>query len=270
MLACRALACAALTLAIWLPATAAGPNDAQKMFSVCLDDDNPPFSAPEGKGAAGGGGGINVELAQALAQHLGRTLRIAWVSEPNRGGFGKALRQSIDSGKCEAFVGVPSSRELSDTLREHDLVTSRPYLTAGYVFASRAGSAPASAQDARRARRIGVTSATPADLYLYAKGFNRVPYANTAAVLQALAHGEVDLGMVWTPAAASLSAEGRTDWVLSPEPSDDASLRTPLAIALRRSDASLLGAVNEALGALISDGTVARIATEHRLFALQP
>lgn len=254
------------TLASWVCAATVAAADSAAL-SVCVEQDNPPFSSQDGNGGAQG---IDIDVAQALAQRLQRSLRIVWVTEPERGGFGKALRQSIDAGKCDAFMGVPASRDSNELLREHALAVSVPYLIVGYVYASRTGSVPATPQDARRAKRIGVTSATPGDLYLHAHNLNRVPYPSTAAVLQALAAGEADLGLVWTPAVASAAQTSHGNWVLSREPADDPALRTPLAVAVRAADSSLRRDIDTALRTMHEESAIARIAADRGLFHLQP
>ncbi|MBC7860757.1 MAG: transporter substrate-binding domain-containing protein [Burkholderiaceae bacterium] len=132
----------------WLMASAAAQDGAGRGLSACLIEDNPPFSRLAAEPA-----GIDVEAAQLIAQKLGRTLRIVWVQVPARGGFGKALKESIQSGKCDVFAGIPAGTEMAGELRQRQLAGTRPYLGVGYLLVSAPGSRPAGMADARRARR---------------------------------------------------------------------------------------------------------------------
>lgn len=227
----------------------------------CLHDDNAPFSS-----SASGAKGIDVEVAHMIAQKLGRELRIVWVQVPGRGGFGKALKESIQSGKCDFFAGIPSGKEMAAELKERKLVSTVPYLTVGYMLISPSGSKPATLSDAKRARRIGVATATPGDLFLHKENLNRIPYGNNRDLLAALRHGELDMALVWTPAiAADQMSQPGTALVSAVEQPNDPGLRTGLAIATRASDAALMREIDSALKQLQAERSVASLAERYGL-----
>lgn len=233
------------------PAEPGGP------LTVCLAEANTPFSAsslPDG--------GIDAELARAIAGQLGREVRLQWVTIPNRGGLGKALAQNLGGGTCALFAGIPESGGPNEDLAEKRLAASNPYLETGYVLVG-ARTAVRRLDDARQLGRIGVVTATPADLYLFQQHLHRVPYGNNGALLAALADGSVDAAALWQPALAEARRLGKAPTI------DGLSLpdagRTRFVFALRRSDSALLADVNAAVSSLRSDGRLDAILRAHGL-----
>ena len=172
---------AACALASAALASLAATSDKPMAFTACMDNDDPPFSA-----ASSPDRGVDVEIAQAIAARMGRPLRLVWVQVSVRGGLGKALKQTIEAGQCDAYFSIPSGVDMALELSERRLVATRPYLTVGYLFVSAPGSKPVTAADVRSARRVGAVTATPADLHLHEQQFNRRPYANNPALIAAL------------------------------------------------------------------------------------
>jgi len=231
--------------------------DAPAYLSVCVDDDNPPFSSearPER--------GIDVEVAQAIAGQLGRPLKLVWATVPNRGGIGKALRQSLSAGKCDAYLGIPQDPDLAKDLAERKLATSPPYLVLGYVLVAAPGKSAPTAAALRGARRVGAVTATPADLYLYRKQFGRVPYPGSAALIEALKAGEVDLALVWSSA---LTGDAGKSVVAATEAVDDADLYTGMTVATRSADTALANELAKAIDALRSNGRIDTIMQRYGL-----
>ena len=184
--------------------------------------------------------------------------------------FGKALRQSIQASKCDFFLGIPDGHEMAAELVDHQLVVTRPYLIVGYILASPPGTKPATLADAMRAKRIGALTATPADLFLHKRQFNRVPYGNNRELLVALRDREIDLALVWSPAIAvqDMAGAGNQFGIGSEQPDDD-SLRSGLAIATRKTDVELMRQIDSAIEGLKVDGAFAKISEKYGLPYLQ-
>ena len=236
------LAVALLAAAAATPAAETGDPAPLRM---CVDADDPPFST-----AATPERGIDVEVAQALAQQLGRPLRLVWVEVPNRGGLGKALRQTLVAGQCDAYLGIPQG---ADVARE---------LALGYVLVAPPGSVPPTLATLRRARKVGAVTATPADLYLHRKQLPRAPYAGNAALMAALKAREMDLALVWSPA---LAGEAGAGVVRGTDALDDADLYTGLTVATRGGDAELSKDLAAAVDTLRAEGRFDAIAQRHHL-----
>ncbi len=248
-LAGLALACAAAT-------AAAAP------LAVCVDADDAPFSS-----AATPERGIDVGVAQALAERLERPLKLVWVTVPNRGGLGKALRQTLAAGECDAYLGLPLAPDMVRELAERQLVATGAYLGLGYLWVAAPGQPGPSAATLRAARKIGAVTATPADLYLHRMKLPRAPYGSGAALVAALRAGEVDLALLWSSALADAATR---DLVRADAPPDDAELRTGLAVALRRADAELARQLSAAVDALRAEGRFDAIAARHGLPRVAP
>lgn len=243
-------------------ATADAGTGAPASLKVCVDADDPPFSSAETPER-----GIDVEVAQALAQQLGRPLGLVWVEVPHRGGLGKALRQTLVAGQCDAYLGIPQGPDMARELAERKLVASAPYLMLGYVIVAAPGHAPPTLAALRRARKIGAVTATPADLYLHRKQLPRAPYAGSAALLAALKAGEVDLALIWSPA---LAGEAGAGVVRGTDALDDADLYTGLTVAARGGDAELSKDLAAAVDALRAEGRFDAIAQRHHLPRMAP
>jgi len=263
----RALGLVGLILASLAAAGSAAASDRPPgALTACVVGDNPPFSSASAEGR-----GIDVDVAQLIAQQLGRELHLQWVRVPARGGIGRALKESIQSGTCDVFLGIPDAQEMATELRERHLASTRAYLAVGYLLVSPPGSKPATIREARRVKRLGASTATPADLFLYKEHFNRVPYGNNRDLLVALCNGEIDMALAWSPGIATLRADGSgAQVVIASEQPDDRSLRTGLAIATRLADSEMTRQIDLAIQRLQADGSFANLADRHGLPYMAP
>ena len=187
-----------------------------RTLTVCADPNNLPFSNRRGEG-------LENKLAELVAEDLGAELRTVWWSQ--RRGW---RRNTLGEGRCDAWMGVPSSLEA--------LATTRPYYRSTYVFVARAGSGldGLTLDDPRlRELRIGVQLAgddganpPPADalarrgLIGQVRGFmlqgdNRRADP-TADIVRAVARGEVDVALVWGPLAGWHATRSRVPLRLEP------------------------------------------------------
>ncbi|HJT16136.1 MAG TPA: substrate-binding domain-containing protein [Thermoanaerobaculia bacterium] len=98
---------------MFLIASAAAAAD----LRVCADPNNLPFSNRVQQG-------FENALAQLVAHDLGRTVKYYWW--PQRRGF---VRNTLNAGKCDVVMGVPSNYELT--------LTTQPYYRSTYVFITR-------------------------------------------------------------------------------------------------------------------------------------
>src|SRR6185436_16076187 len=172
-----------------------------RTLRVCADPNNLPFSNRKLEG-------FENRLAELVAGEMGAAVAYTWW--PQRRGF---VRNTLNTGDCDVVMGVPTSYELA--------LTTRPYYRSTYVFVS------------RRDRRLGVSSFDDPLLRRLRIGVQLVgdDYANappshalaargvvgnvhgysvygdysqespTAAIVDAVGRGEVDLAVVWGPLA---------------------------------------------------------------------
>jgi mxaJ protein len=187
----------------------------ERLLRVCADPNNLPFSNAAQEG-------FENKIAALLARTLGARLEYVWW--PQRRGF---VRNTLRAGLCDVIVGVPSSFELA--------ATTRPYYRSSYVFVTRRGTpSPTSFDDPLLKRAsvgvhlIGDDGAnTPPVHALSARGIisnvrgfsiygdYRTPNP-PAALVDAVAHGDVDIAIAWGPLAGYFTHVGHLDLVLTP------------------------------------------------------
>jgi polar amino acid transport system substrate-binding protein len=242
-----------LLACVALPASAGGVPAA---LGVCVIEQNPPFSSRTLTPA-----GVDVDVAQAIAAQVGRAVQWQWITLQARGGLGRALKESIQAGGCELFAGMPVTDGGDDDLSARGLVASQPYVSVGYVLLTPAASPVRSMGEVRK-QQIGAVTATPADLYLLAGGFNRTPFGGSPALLDALAKGQVGAGLLW---AGRVAGDALPAGVVVREVLQAPALQTRFVMLSRRSDTALAAAVEAAIGVLQADGTLDAIATRNGL-----
>jgi mxaJ protein len=184
-----------------------------------------------------------------IAADLGRTVRYTWWAQ-RRGN----VRETLNSGRCDAIPGVSSSLEM--------LATTRPYYRSTYVAVTRADRnlAIASFDDPRLAGlKIGVQligddgSNTPPAHALTRRGHiaNIKGYtvygdyskpAPQREIIEAVARGDVDIAFVWGPVAGYFAKRSPARLTLTPTPPFDGP-RLPLiydvSMGVRKADAGL-------------------------------
>jgi mxaJ protein len=187
-----------------------------RTLRVCADPNNLPFSNARGEG-------FENRLVDLLARDMKMKVEYVWWAQ--RRGF---VRNTLKARTCDVWPGVAAGLEM--------LATTRPYYRSTYVFVSRADSGLdiASLDDPRLRRvKVGVqlvgddASNTPPAHALARRGIvDNVrgymlygDYAQpdpTAAVVDAVARGEVDVAVVWGPPAGYFAARADRPLRLTP------------------------------------------------------
>ncbi|MCB1958083.1 MAG: transporter substrate-binding domain-containing protein [Rhodocyclaceae bacterium] len=247
---------AVVIAALSLPATGAD------VLRACLAADNPPFSMQAGERH-----GIDHEVLAELAARLGRSLDTHWVTIPNRGGLGKALRQAFASPECEVFAGVPLAEGVNEDLQAQGVAASRAYWHTGYALVAGRGSRVRTLADARAADRVGAVSATPADLYLFEQHMQRRPFGSNQALLAALAAGQLDAALVWLPALARANEQGEALWpgAVRAGQLQAPQLRASYVLAFSRTSTLTPAAVDPLIADMEQAGRIEAIAAQYGL-----
>lgn len=226
----------------------ARPPDALR---VCADPNNLPFSNRAGAG-------FENRIAELIARQLHRPLRYEWWAQ--RRGF---LRHTLDAGRCDLVIGMPAAADR--------ILATAPYYTSSYVFLTRRSRGPpiSSLDDPRlRHLRIGLHFIgddyhnTPAAAALARRGIvrNLVGYSiygdyskpnPPAALVDAVAAGQIDVAIVWGPFAGYFGPRTGVPLVSAPvSPAIDGpgiQFRFPIAAGVRRGDSALRAEVDHAL-----------------------
>jgi mxaJ protein len=210
---------------------------------VCADPNNLPYSNRRLEG-------FENRLAEMVAKDLHATVRYTWW--PQHRGF---IRNTLKAGKCDVLLGLPESVELAQT--------TRPYYRSTYVFVYRRdrGIALSSLDDpALHQLRVGVqligddgTNSPPAHA-LANRGVirNVVGYSvyadysqpnPPARIVEAVAHGDVDVAVVWGPLAGYFAPRQAVPLTLVPvSPQIDRPFLPfvfDISMAVRRGDEKL-------------------------------
>ena len=116
-----------------------------KVFRVCADPHNMPFSTDKGEG-------FENKLAEMFADKLGKGLAYAWY--PQATGF---VRNTLAAHKCDVMMGAPQGDDL--------VQVTNPYYRTAYALVFKRGSGldgVDTLEDARlKGKRIGIVAGTP-------------------------------------------------------------------------------------------------------------
>lgn len=191
--------------------------------------------------------GIDAEIAQAIAEKMGMTLKIEDMEFDS-------IIAAVNSGK--AHIGVAGMTVTEDRLENVDF--SDPYTTATQVIIVQEGSEIAKADDLV-GKKIGVQLGTTGDIFAAdIEDVQLEQYNKGMDAVQALANGMIDAVIIDNePAKQFVSkAEGLT--ILNEE-----FVTEEYAIAVAKGNEELLDDINKALDAIIADGTVKGIVDKY-------
>lgn len=241
-------ACVALSLALLC---VLAPVHAREL-RVCADPNNLPFSNAAGEG-------FENRIVEVIAKDLGASVRYTWWAQ-RRG----MIRNTLNAGACDVIPGIASSVGMTGT--------TDPYYRSGYVFLSRADRKLGDLQgfDDPRLRRLAIgvqligddgANTPPADALARRRIIDNVrgytvygDYRNAtpqAAIIDAVAHGDVDVALVWGPTAGWFAARSPVPMTLVPVTPWLDGPRLPMAfdvsMGVRRDDRALRRELDAAL-----------------------
>jgi quinoprotein dehydrogenase-associated probable ABC transporter substrate-binding protein len=220
-----------------------GRTRSEAVLGVCADPNNLPFSNARGEG-------FENKLAQLVAADFGTTVRYTWL--PQRRGF---VRNTLRAGRCDVIMGVPSSFELARP--------TNPYYRSTYVFVYRKDRhlrVRSFDDPALKHLRIGVhvigddyanvpPVAALAQRHIVRNVVGYSIYGDysqpnpPARLIDAVAHGDVDIAIAWGPLAGYFARqEGVPHEIVPVSPQVDVPFLPfvfDIAMAVRRGDDSL-------------------------------
>jgi mxaJ protein len=210
---------------------------------VCAEPDNLPFSHRDESG-------FENRIARLVAADMGAELRFEW--QPQRRAF---VRKTLGAGLCDVWMGVPSDFER--------VLATKPYYRSTYVFVY--GKRPLRSFDdtALTSLRVGVQlpgndmAATPGGHALAAKGavekvFGYTIYGEHPAaqrIVEAIAQGELDAGVVWGPAAGFFARAKNLGLApaRAPKELEGVPFEFSISIGVKRGSGELRDRLDEAL-----------------------
>ncbi len=207
---------ALLIAAALLVGSCAKPENQKRVLRVCSDPNNLPFSNEREEG-------FENRIADLVARDLGARLEYSWFAQ--RRGF---VRNTLNAGTCDLIMGVPSNYEL--------VATTRPYYRSTYVFVTRKDrNLNIASLDDPALRRLQIGVHVIGDDYanpppLHALGRRKITtnvsgysifgdYSKPnppARLVEAVAHSEVDVAVVWGPFAGYFGKKQSTPLRITP------------------------------------------------------
>ncbi|WP_244070145.1 c-type cytochrome [Bradyrhizobium sp. Ce-3] len=183
--------------ALMVPALAAGADETKPPLRLCADPTNLPFSSDDP-----GKPGLYLEIGQAVAQKLGRTVSTNWYKSY----FGKrTVRETLLSKQCDAMVGLP----LIDDFMGPAVIFSKPIAHEGYALVGardRAKDRKLAGIDDLKGLRVAVQyQSTPQNLLALRDDIEKVTVLSPEEGMAALEQGKVDIAFIWAPVAGWLN-----------------------------------------------------------------
>jgi quinoprotein dehydrogenase-associated probable ABC transporter substrate-binding protein len=236
-------------LCLILGLVSAGANAAE--LRVCADPNNLPFSNNKGEG-------FENKIVALVAKDMNETVSYTWWAQ--RRGY---VRNTLKAGLCDLWPGVATAVDM--------LATSRPYYRSTYVFVTRADRhlKIASYDDPQlRKLKIGVQLVgndamnTPPTHALARRGIidnvrGYMLYGDyqkpnpPAAIVDAVAKGDVDVAVIWGPLAGYFAAREPVPLTLTPvKPAVDGAqwpMVFDISMGMRRHEPAFEAKINEIL-----------------------
>ena len=201
------------------PPGAAGAAPAQapfelidpKVFRVCGDPRNMPYSDTQGEG-------FENKLAELFAKALGKSVAYTWY--PNAPGF---VRRTLAIYKCDIIMGMPQGDDI--------VQVTNPYYRTTYTLVFKPGNgldgADTLTDERLKDKRIGVIAGTPPATNMVLDGLiaKAKPYplvidtrydSSAAAMIKDIVDGEVDAGVLWGPLAGYYAKQSKTPLTVVP------------------------------------------------------
>jgi polar amino acid transport system substrate-binding protein len=247
--------CAAAFLAFAAPVFAKSWADIQAAgeISVCANPNALPFASDKQDSP-----GFQIEITRAIAQQLSVRLRTAWIVPRIRAAL-------VDCDLLMDTILVPGVQPPS-------LKTSIPYQRSGVALAFAPGRQPVKTYgELKRGTRVGVLHNSVASLIVSRTPASLVPFGFEDDMLEAVAKGEVDACAVSAASAGyfNLKNPGRQLTVEHAQDSEP-ELRWTVGVGMRRADDALVQQINQAISALLADGSIAAIYARYGIAHRRP
>jgi len=181
------------------------------VFRACGDPRNMPFSNDKGEG-------FENKLAELFAAKLGKKLNYTYF--PQATGF---VRMTLGSYRCDVIIGFPQGDDQAQV--------TIPYYRTTYALVTKRGSGledVATIDDPRlKDKRIGVVAKTPPStnmamngLLAHAKSYplfiDTRADSSAQAMMDDLARGDIDCGILWGPMAGYYAGQATPPLVVVP------------------------------------------------------
>ncbi len=197
-----------------------------KVFRVCADPRNLPFSNEKGEG-------FENKLAELFATKLQK--KLGYMYFPQSTGF---VRMTLGAHRCDVIMGFPQGDDL--------VQGTNPYYRTAYALVAKQGSGldeVTTLEDERlKGKHIGVVAGTPPATNMAVNGLmaNAKPYqlvidtridSSAEAMIGDLISGQIDAGILWGPLAGFYARKANPPLHVTPLVKERPALDWPFASA---------------------------------------
>lgn len=249
-------------LVITIALTLASTTTLAKDFSVIRFGVDPTFAPFESKNPEGKLIGFDIDLGNAICAQL--KAKCVWV-ETNFDSIIPAL-------KAKKFDGVLSAMTVNEQRKQQIAFSDKLYDGPTRLIAKK-GSGLLPSVESLKGKRVGVaggsTQETFVKTYWEPKGVTLVSYQNQELVYQDLITGRLDASITDAVVADTSflkTVKGRGFAFAGEAVKDKKTLGEGIAIGIRKEDADLRNALNDALATILKNGTYQKIAKKYFSF----
>ena len=238
----------ALTLALMLMVcclAGCGEKKDENVLTMATNAEFPPFEYLEGETIVG----ADVDIANAIAEKLGKTLEITNID------FDAALTGAATGKYDVAIAGVTATDE-----RRQNMGFTDDYYTASQAIIVTADSAIKATSDLE-GKTISCQEGTTGEQYLLDNNYTVQSFKTGAEAITALVSGKVDAVVIDDAVARALSAKQDGKTVVL----DEALTEEAYAIVTKLGNDALIEEINTALAELKEEGKLAEIFEKYEL-----
>jgi len=219
-----------------------------RTLTVATDPSYPPFQTREGGEIVG----FDMDLVKAMAEYLGAEVEFM--------PFGWDALLTALSSDSRDFDFAASAMTIRQDRIDQGILFTNPYFVSVQALSVPADSDVTSMADVGEGFRVAVQNGTTGHIFatenLEDLGVVIMPYEGGQECYLALASGEVDGVIIDIPVALNQAEEGDFDLRTIPIPDAEPEY---FGFSMGASRTELADAINEALAAIIADGTYAEI-----------
>ena len=224
---------------------AACGGDNADTLTMATNAEFPPFEYLDGKEIVG----ADIEIAQAIAEVMGRKLEISNID------FDAALTGAATGKYDMAVAGITANDE-----RRENMNFSDDYYTASQAIIVMADSDIKTAADLE-GKTISCQEGTTGEQYLLDNGYELQSFKTGAEAISALTTSKVQAVVIDDQVAKSLSAKQDGKTVVL----DEALTKEAYAIAIKKGNDELTAQINEALNTIKENGKLYEIFDKYDL-----
>ena len=210
--------------------------------------------------------GFDIDILERIAMKEELIFNIFWAEQKMRGGLGKALRHSIQKGRCDIYMGIANSDSSADEIKEKRLILTQPYLGVAYVPIANPGVKDfVNMEEIKGKSKPGVSMSTAMDGYLFYNGYDRDLFARKPTEIDAVAKQEIEMAFVMSTSLAKARRKYKdAPFRVIKSFNPPLELRWNVAATIQN-DKEFLELMNKHLTEMMADGTIKELVEKYNV-----